>query len=107
MRLDLLFLLMSKSGFSVALAARCCGGVLGLERMWSIDTALCVTSTVHKSITKYCNTLDISSLKCSAVSPTLPHLEVIQESEGHNRAARFRQTAKACFFLRLLETNLS
>ena len=116
--------------------------------MWSIDTALCVTSTVHKSSAKYCNTLDTSYLKSiafawhqhcrsivklwcdielvslwhgssifcvvlpkrlrgTAVSPTLPHLELIQESEGHNRAAHFRQTAKACFFLRLLETNLS
>ena len=34
----------------------------------------------------------------TAVSPTMPHLELILESEGHDRAAHFRATAKTWVF---------
>ena len=34
----------------------------------------------------------------NAVSPTLPHLELILKSEGHGRAAHFRATAKTWVF---------
>ena len=40
----------------------------------------------------------LKGLRGTAVSPTLPHLELILESEGHGRAAHFRATAKTWVF---------
>ena len=37
-------------------------------------------------------------LRGTAVSPILPHLELILKSEGHGRAAHFRATAKTWVF---------
>ena len=40
----------------------------------------------------------------TAVSPTVPHLELILESEGHGRAAHFGQTAKTLVFSGIAST---
>ena len=49
-------------------------------------------------MSSFCRVVLLKGLRGTAVSPTLPHLELILESEGHGRAAHFRVTAKTWVF---------